>query len=159
MQLNDIQVRLVTILEKDRFHELMQIHHYLGSTRPVGETLHYVATLHDEWIALLSFSSAAFYRYARDGYKPIGWSDLIIRYFFWKPLLIHSGFTVRFTKQPTGSAWVAPRGFVEPIAPEAIATRVITRPSSSLRTPCSATHYGCCRSHFSIQPINAEHLT
>jgi len=71
LQLNHIQVRPITPLEKDRFHELMQAHHYLGSARPVGETLHYVATLHNEWIALLSFSSAALKCAARDEW--IGW--------------------------------------------------------------------------------------
>jgi hypothetical protein len=50
----------------------MQEHHYLGSSRKIGETLWYVAVLGDVWIALLSFSAAAFKCAAGDQW--IGWS-------------------------------------------------------------------------------------
>ncbi|WP_090331195.1 Druantia anti-phage system protein DruA [Nitrosomonas sp. Nm51] len=59
MQLKEIVVRPVTQQEQADYHKLMQRHHYLGSVRPVGETLHYVATWRTQWIALLGFSSAA----------------------------------------------------------------------------------------------------
>jgi hypothetical protein len=50
----------------------MQAHHYLGSLAKIGETLWYVATYLGEWVALLSFSSAALKCGARDRW--IGWN-------------------------------------------------------------------------------------
>jgi hypothetical protein len=50
----------------------MQAHHYLGSLAKIGETLWYVATYVGEWVALLSFSSAALKCAARDRW--IGWN-------------------------------------------------------------------------------------
>lgn len=67
-----IQLRLVSDDEKQHFQGLMHQHHYLGSRHPVGETLYYVATYQDEWVALLSFSSASRKCAARDQW--IGWS-------------------------------------------------------------------------------------
>jgi len=49
----------------------MQQHHYLGSLSKIGETLWYVASWHEEWVALLSFSASALKCAARDGW--IGW--------------------------------------------------------------------------------------
>lgn len=49
----------------------MQQHHYLGSMQKIGETILYVATLRDEWVALFSFSAAALKCAARDRW--IGW--------------------------------------------------------------------------------------
>ena len=54
-----IAVRQVEHNECSDFTRLMQQHHYLGAAPKIGETIGYVATLHGEWIALLSFSSAA----------------------------------------------------------------------------------------------------
>ena len=45
----------------------MQAYNYLGSLAKIGETLWYVATYLGEWVALLSFSSAALKCGARDG--------------------------------------------------------------------------------------------
>lgn len=70
--LKEIGVRLVARSEEPRFQELMRAHHYLGALRKIGETLWYVATCHEEWVALLSFSAAALKIAARD--KWIGWS-------------------------------------------------------------------------------------
>lgn len=50
----------------------MQTHHYLGSSRPLGETLRYIALYQGQWIALISFSSAALKCAVRDQW--IGWS-------------------------------------------------------------------------------------
>src|SRR5665811_158519 len=50
----------------------MQAHHYLGSLAKIGENLWYVATILGEWVALLSFSSAALKCTARDRW--IGWN-------------------------------------------------------------------------------------
>jgi hypothetical protein len=49
----------------------MQAHHYLGALPKIGETLWYVATWREAWVALLSFSAAAWKCAARDRW--IGW--------------------------------------------------------------------------------------
>ncbi|NNF96220.1 MAG: DUF4338 domain-containing protein [Halobacteria archaeon] len=49
----------------------MQSHHYLGALPKIGNTLWYVASREDEWLALLSFSAAALKCGARDRW--IGW--------------------------------------------------------------------------------------
>ena len=67
-----IRVRRVEQSECADFKTLMQKHHYLGALPKIGETIWYVATLHEEWIALLSFSSAALKCSARDEW--IGWN-------------------------------------------------------------------------------------
>jgi len=41
------------------FQELMQTHHYLGELPKIGNTIWYVATRENQWLALLSFSAAA----------------------------------------------------------------------------------------------------
>jgi hypothetical protein len=68
----EIKVRLVDGSEEQRFQELLQSHHYLGALRKIGETLWYVATHREEWVALLIFSAAALKLAARDQW--IGWS-------------------------------------------------------------------------------------
>ncbi len=47
-------------------------HHYLGSLPKIGETIWYVASRHDEWVALVSFSASAWKCAARDRW--IGWT-------------------------------------------------------------------------------------
>jgi hypothetical protein len=49
----------------------MQAHHYLGPLPKISETLWYVATFADQWVALFSFSAAALKCSARDRW--IGW--------------------------------------------------------------------------------------
>ena len=49
----------------------MQEHHYLGALPKIGESLWYVASWCDQWVALLSFSAAALKCTARDQW--IGW--------------------------------------------------------------------------------------
>lgn len=71
LNLQQVLVRPVEHCEEDRYRQLMQAHHYLGALPKIGETLWYVATLHDEWVALLSFSSAALKCGVRDQW--IGW--------------------------------------------------------------------------------------
>ncbi|MCF6179076.1 MAG: DUF4338 domain-containing protein [Geopsychrobacter sp.] len=72
MSLKEIQVRPVVSSEEIRYRELMQSYHYLGDLPKISETLWYVATLNDEWVALLTFSAAALKCAARDQW--IGWS-------------------------------------------------------------------------------------
>ena len=71
MNLQEIVVHLVQPPKGPRFQALMQEHHYLGFLPKIGETLWYVASWHGEWLALLSFSSAAWKCAARDHW--IGW--------------------------------------------------------------------------------------
>lgn len=49
----------------------MTVHHYLGHLPKIGHTLWYVATYLDQWIALLTFSAAAWKCAVRDQW--IGW--------------------------------------------------------------------------------------
>ncbi|MCP4487637.1 MAG: DUF4338 domain-containing protein [Gammaproteobacteria bacterium] len=72
MTLDAVFVRPIQESEVAKYDTLMQVHHYLGSLRPVGETLRYVAVYQTQWIALISFSSAALKCAARDRW--IGWS-------------------------------------------------------------------------------------
>ena len=61
----------MTAVEEARFLSVMQAHHYLGALPKIGHTLWYVASWHGEWVALLSFSAAAWKCAARDAW--IGW--------------------------------------------------------------------------------------
>lgn len=70
--LKEVQVRRVARSEQARFQQLMQAQHYLGALPKIGETLWYVATWLQEWVALLSFQAAALKCGARDRW--IGWS-------------------------------------------------------------------------------------
>jgi len=71
MNLLEVLVRPVDRPEEPRFQQLMQQHHYLGALPKISETLWYVATWADQWVALLSFSAAALKCSARDRW--IGW--------------------------------------------------------------------------------------
>jgi len=71
LNLKEIQVRPVLPSEETRYRELMQCHHYLGDLPKISETLWYVASLDDQWVALLTFSAAALKCAARDQW--IGW--------------------------------------------------------------------------------------
>lgn len=71
LDLREIMVRPVHPFEEQRYQELMQRYHYLGSLPKISETLWYVATWRDEWVALLSFSASALKCSARDRW--IGW--------------------------------------------------------------------------------------
>lgn len=71
MRLQELIVRPVYASEQSRFQHVMQSHHYLGSLPKIGNTLWYVATWQDQWLALLSFSAAALKCSARDRW--IGW--------------------------------------------------------------------------------------
>ena len=71
LNLLEVLVRPVDRPEEPRFQQLMQQHHYLGALPKISETLWYVATWADQWVALLSFSAAALKCSARDRW--IGW--------------------------------------------------------------------------------------
>jgi hypothetical protein len=71
LNLSQVLVRLVRPSEEQRFQKLMQGHHYLRALPKISETLWYVATFADQWVALLSFSAAALKCSVRDRW--IGW--------------------------------------------------------------------------------------
>jgi hypothetical protein len=72
LNLWEILVRPVRPFEEQRYQQLMQQHHYLGSLSKIGETLWYVAAWGDQWVALVSFSASALKCAARDRW--IGWN-------------------------------------------------------------------------------------
>ena len=71
MNLHQIRLHAITPSEEARFRALLDVHHYLGALPKIGNTLWYVVTWHGQWIALLSFSAAAWKCAARDQW--IGW--------------------------------------------------------------------------------------
>ena len=71
MELKDLDLRIVQKNEEGKFKELMDQYHYLGALPKIGETLWYVATEKEEWLALLVFSVSALKIRARDQW--IGW--------------------------------------------------------------------------------------
>ncbi len=72
--LDQVEVRLIEPAELDEFNRLLEAHHYLGSLKPVGERLHYVAADGEgRWLALLVFSAPAKHLKHRDQW--IGWSS------------------------------------------------------------------------------------
>ncbi|MCP3999460.1 MAG: DUF4338 domain-containing protein [Gammaproteobacteria bacterium] len=71
VQLKQIHVRPIVKSEIRRYNDLMQAHHYLGALNPIGETLRYIALWQNQWLALITFSSAALKCSVRDQW--IGW--------------------------------------------------------------------------------------
>ncbi len=71
--LNGVQVRLMESWERERHDRLMVQEHYLGNAQLVGEQLRYVAEYQGQWVALLSWSAAAYKLKLREAW--IGWSE------------------------------------------------------------------------------------
>ena len=71
LNLDEVRVRAVERAEEFFHRRLMTEHHYLGYLPKIGHTLWYVATYQDQWIALLTFSAAAWKCAVRDQW--IGW--------------------------------------------------------------------------------------
>ena len=69
--LGEVVVRPIDWRERKRWEELMKRHHYLGFHALMGESIRYVALWRGEWVALLSWSSAALKCGVRDEW--IGW--------------------------------------------------------------------------------------
>jgi hypothetical protein len=72
VSLDHLTVRPARCEERARWRELMQAHHYLGFQRIVGQSLWYVATAGDLWVALLGWGAAALKCAPRDAW--IGWT-------------------------------------------------------------------------------------
>ena len=71
LDLAQIHIHNIRQSEERRFQGLMQKHHYLGALPKISETLWYVATFRNQWVALLSFSAPALKCSPRDRW--IGW--------------------------------------------------------------------------------------
>lgn len=71
LNLRALEVRLVRSGERARFRALIDEYHYLGYQPMVGESLCYVATHNNDWVALLGWGSAALKCGVRDRW--IGW--------------------------------------------------------------------------------------
>ena len=69
--LSEIQVRPVERSEEERYQEQMARWHYLGALGKIGETVWYVATWREQWVAQLNLSAAALKCGVRDRW--IGW--------------------------------------------------------------------------------------
>ena len=91
MDLREVIVRPVRWGDEPRYQELMRQHHYLGALPKISETLWYVATWQEEWLALLSFSASALKCAARDRW--IGW-DFRHRYSRLKLVVNNSRFLI-----------------------------------------------------------------
>jgi Domain of unknown function (DUF4338)/DDE_Tnp_1-associated len=91
LDLREIVVQPVRTSDEQRYRQVMQQHHYLGALPKISETLWYVATWHEEWLALLSFSASALKGAARDRW--IGW-DFRHRYSRLKLVVNNSRFLI-----------------------------------------------------------------
>ena len=69
--LAEIRVRPVERSEERQYQEQMGRHHYLGALGKIGETVWYVATWREQWVAQVSLSAAALKCGVRDRW--IGW--------------------------------------------------------------------------------------
>lgn len=64
--LSVVKVRLIQEAERERYDGLIEQEHYLHHARTVGAVLRYVAEYQGQWLALLTFSSAALHLKPRD---------------------------------------------------------------------------------------------
>lgn len=67
--LSDVTVRLIDPLdssERGRHDHLMEQEHYLGNSNAIGQVLRYVAEYQGQWVAALTFCSAALHLKPRD---------------------------------------------------------------------------------------------
>ena len=57
--LSELRVRPLERGEEGRYQAQMAQHHYLGALPKIGETVWYVATWREHWVAQLNISAAA----------------------------------------------------------------------------------------------------
>jgi hypothetical protein len=75
LNLKDLVVRPITLDERQRWRQLMRQHHYLGFRSIVGESICYVATIGDIWVALLAWGAAVMKNRHREAW--IGWDEAL----------------------------------------------------------------------------------
>jgi Domain of unknown function (DUF4338)/DDE_Tnp_1-associated len=90
-ELAQLRVRPVERSEEARYQEQMARHHYLGELAKIGETLWYVASWREQWVAQLTISAAALKCGVRDRW--IGW-DFRSQYGRLKLIANHSRFLI-----------------------------------------------------------------
>lgn len=71
MDLTKLKTQVVLKSEEEKFKSLLAQYHYLGAIPKIGNTIWYVATIDNRWVALASFSVSALKVKARDQW--IGW--------------------------------------------------------------------------------------
>jgi hypothetical protein len=71
LNLGHLLVRPITLDERARWRALMRQHHYLGFQSVVGESICYIATIDDRWVALVAWGAAALKNRYREDW--IGW--------------------------------------------------------------------------------------
>ncbi len=64
--LEEVTVRLIKDSERERFDEELVSKHYLKNANAVGRVLRYVAEYSGQWVALLTFNSAAYHLKPRE---------------------------------------------------------------------------------------------
>ena len=64
--LKEVTVRLIRAGERERYDQLIEKEHYLKNANAVGQVLRYVAEYKGQWVALLTFCSAALHLKPRD---------------------------------------------------------------------------------------------
>lgn len=75
LSLDSLVVRPITLRERQPWRQLMRQHHYLGFQGIVGESICYVATMGDRWVALLAWGVAALKNRLREAW--IGWDEAL----------------------------------------------------------------------------------
>jgi len=100
VNLDRLQVRPITLQERQRWRQLMR-QHYLGFKSVVGESICYVATIDDQWVALLAWGMAAMKNRHREAW--IGWDEALK----WRRLHLVAN-NVRF--------WVLPGAHIKNLA-------------------------------------------
>ena len=76
--LGEVTIRLINpCTERERYDQWIIDEHYLKNAEAVGEVLRYVAEYRGQWVALLTFCSAAYPIKARDQY--LHWSARQVR--------------------------------------------------------------------------------
>lgn len=75
LDLDAIEVRPIRLDERQQWHQLMRQQHYLGFQGVVGESICYIATIHDRWLALLAWGAAALKNRHREAW--IGWDEAL----------------------------------------------------------------------------------
>lgn len=103
--LNRLQVRPITLEERPRWRRLMR-QHYLGFKSVVGESICYVATIDDQWVALLAWGMAAMKNRHREAW--IGWDEALK----WRRLHLVAN-NVRF--------WILPGAHLKNLASKVLA--------------------------------------
>ena len=72
--LEEVEVRLITPMERPRWDAVMNKHHYIGFHRLAGQGLRYVAAWRGQWLALAGWQGGAFKCKPRDRW--IGWKKI-----------------------------------------------------------------------------------